>query len=173
MMKRFLFGMIFILTLPILAACGGASTSNTAAVAYTKATLKINLSGNLGGKAIVGAGFILTLPAGVTPATVNDVVASSVVTPSGIFEGSSIAPIVTYNPAAAATPGTLQIVVPSSALAGVTTVGEMASITLQLSNGAAPTAADFALNSAAVNVIDTLGNSVAGMMASVAGVTLQ
>jgi uncharacterized repeat protein (TIGR02543 family) len=142
-------------------------------IVYTTATLKINLNGDLGGKAIAGAGFTLTLPANVTPATVNGAVATSVVTSSGTFAGSTIAPIVTYIPATGTTPGTLQIIVSNSVDAGVTTAGEVATVALQLINGAAPVAANFTLNSVPVTVIDTLGNSVAGMTASVAGVTLQ
>lgn len=167
MIKQILLGMLFSLTLLILAACGDGGTSNTAS---TTATLKINLSGDLVGKAIAGAGFTLTLPANVTPppASVN-----GVVTPSGTFAGSTIAPIVTYTPAAGTTPGSVQILVLSSIPAGVTTVGEVATVTLQLANGAAPVAANFALNSVPVTVIDTLGAPVAGMTASVAGVTLQ
>jgi uncharacterized repeat protein (TIGR02543 family) len=142
-------------------------------IVYTTATLKINLNGDLGGKAIAGAGFTLTLPANVTPTMVNGAVATSVVTPSGTFAGSTIAPVVTYIPAAGTTPGTVQMVISSSVPAGVTTVGEVATVTLQLANGAAPVAANFILNSVPVTVIDTLGAPVAGMTASVAGVTLQ
>lgn len=138
----------------------------------TTATLKINLTGDPAGKAISGAEFTLTLPANVSPATVNGAVASSVVTPSGTFAGSSIAPIVTYIPAAGAVPGTLHVVVTNDVLAGVTTAGEVATITLQLANGAAPLVTDFALNS--VIVIDTLYSPIAGMTtASVVGVALQ
>jgi uncharacterized repeat protein (TIGR02543 family) len=129
----------------------------------TTATLGINLTGDLGGKAISGAEFTLTLPANVTPATVSGAVAAGVVTPSGTFTGSSIAPIVTYVPAAGAVPGTLHVIVTNDVLAGVTTVGEVATITLQLVNGAAPVVTDFALNSVPVIVIDTDGNPIAGM----------
>jgi uncharacterized repeat protein (TIGR02543 family) len=139
----------------------------------TSATLKINLSGDLAGKAISGAEFTLTLPANVTPTTVGGEVATSVVTPSGTFAGSSIAPVVTYTPAVGAAPGTVHVVVTNSVPTGVMTAGEVATINLQLSNGAAPVVTDFALNSVPVVVIDTLYNPIAGMTASVAGVTLQ
>ena len=154
-----------------------AITANTALYAKwtiippTTATLKINLSGDLAGKAISGAEFTLILPANVTPATASGVVATGVVTLSGTFAGSSIAPVVTYVPAAGAVPGTLHVIVTNDVLAGVTTADEVATITLQLANGVAPVVADFALNS--VIVIDTLYNPIAGMTASVAGVTLQ
>ena len=72
-----------------------------------------------------------------------------------------------------AAPGTVHIVVTNSVLAGVSTLGEVATITLQLANGATPTTANFSLNSVPVIVVDTLYNPVAGMTASVAGVTLQ
>jgi hypothetical protein len=174
MIKHILPGIAFSLTLLIFAACGGGGGSDGgASTAYKTATLKINLNGDLAGKAIAGAGFTLTLPDNVTPTAVNGTVATSVVTPSGTFDGSSIAPIVTYTPVAGTTPGTVQIVVSNSVDAGVTTVGEVATVTLQLTNGAVPAAANFALDTVPVTVIDTLGNSVAGMTASVAGVTLQ
>lgn len=104
---------------------------------------------------------------------VSGAVATSVVTPSGTFAGSTIAPIVTYIPAAGITPGIVQIVVSNSVDAGVTMVGEVATVTLQLTNGAVSEAANFALNTVPVTVIDTFGNPVAGMTASVAGVSLQ
>lgn len=171
MIKYTLFGIVFALTLLILAACG--SGDGAGSIVYKTATLKINLNGDLAGKAIAGAEFTLTLPDNVTPATVNGAVATGVVTPSGTFAGSSITPVVTYIPAAGITPGTVQIVVSNSAAAGVTVAGEVATVTLQLTNGAAPTAANFTLNNSPVTVIDTLGNPVAGMTATVAGVTLQ
>jgi len=173
MIKDIQRGIILSLTLMVLSACGGGGTGTTVppATVYTTATLKINLSGDLAGKAISGAEFTLTLPANVTPAMVSGVVATSVVTPSGTFVGSTIVPIVTYIPAVGATPGTVHVIVSNSLSAGVTTVGEVATITLQLANGAAPLVTDFALNS--VIVIDTLYNPITGMTASVAGVTLQ
>jgi hypothetical protein len=172
MMKHILYGTIFFLTLLMLAACGGGGGGDTASVTYTKATLKINLNGDLGGKAIVGAGFIVTLPANVTPAMVNNAVASGVVTPSGTFAGGTLTPPV-YTAATATTPGTVQIALANSVEAGVSTAGEVATITLQLANGAVPGAADFGLSTVSVNVVDTLGNYVEGITASVAGVTLQ
>jgi|GEM_PF-1896983 len=197
MIKHILPGIIFSLTLLFLAACGGSGSSGSGSsgsssgggssgggsgggsgdggggsggTVFTTAILKINLSGALGGKSIAGISFKLTLPTNITPATVNSVVATGVVTPSGAFAGSSIAPIVTYTPPGA-TSGAMQIVLSSSLPAGVTTIGEVAIITLQLANGATPAAANFDLTS--VNVIDTFGASVSGMSASVGGVTLQ
>jgi hypothetical protein len=165
-----LFLIMSMILLILLTACGGGD--NSTATAATTATLKINLNGDPGGKAIIGAGFTLTIPANVTPEMVNGVVAASVVTPSGAFAGSTIAPIVTYIPATGTTPGMVQIVLSSSAPAGVTTVGEVATVTLRLSGGAAPVAANFSLNNVPVTVIDTFGNTLNGMTASVAGVTL-
>lgn len=171
MIKRILPLIAFSLIFLILGACG--SDNSQSVTPKTTATLKINLNGDLAGKSITGAEFTLTLPANVTPATVGGVVASSVVTASGTFAGSSIAPVVTYTPAAAGAAGTVHIVVSSSVPTGVATAGEVATVILQLAGGAAPVVADFTFNSAPVNVIDTLGNPVAGMTATVAGVTLQ
>jgi hypothetical protein len=65
----------------------------------------------------------------------------------------------------------MQIIVSSTASPDVTTAGEVATITLKLANGTTPSATNFVLSS--VSVIDTLGNPVAGMSASVVEVTLQ
>jgi hypothetical protein len=171
MIKHILLLILLSFTLLTLSACGGDSSSaGTQLTTYTTATLKINLNGDLGGKAIAGAGFTLTLPANVIPAMVNGAVATSVVTPSGTFAGGTQTPPI-YIAATATAPGTVQITLANSVDAGVTTVGEVATVTLQLANGAAPVAANFVLNT--VTVIDTLGAPVAGMTASVAGVTLQ
>jgi hypothetical protein len=139
----------------------------------TKATIKINLTGTLPASiAISGVGFTLTLPADVTPATTNGVVATGVVSNSGIFTGSTLSPQTVYTVAAASSPGTLKVTLASSVTAGITQTGEVATITLQLVNGAAPTAASFGISG--VSVIDAaLYGTISGMGASVAGVTLQ
>jgi len=165
-MKQLVRAVLVAFSITFLVACGSDSGHTN-----TSTILKINLSGTLAGNAISGANYTVTLPANVTPATTNGVVAASVVTASGTFAGSTIAPIVTYTPATAGTPGSLQIVEANSVPAGVTTVGEIATITLQLANGAAPVATDFVVSS--VSVFDTLGALIAGFSASVAGVTLQ
>jgi hypothetical protein len=161
-------GMLVSIVFLSLTGCGGGGSDSIPATTYTKATAKVKLSGDLAGKAIAGAEFTMTLPANVTPASVN-----GYVTPSGTFAGSTIAPLVTYVPVAGATPGTVHIIVSSSVESGVTTAGEVATIVLNLANGATPTAPNFVLDSVSVKVIDTFGNSIPGMTASVAGVTLQ
>jgi hypothetical protein len=167
MFKQIFLASVLSIALLILAACGDNSTHTN-----TITTVKVALSGNLAGQAISGAGFTMTLPANVTPAmTGGTTVAISVVTPSGTFAGSTLAPIVTYSPAVGATPGSLQIIVPSSVPAGVTIVGEVATITLQLANGANPTIADFSVNS--VSVTNTFDAPITGMSALVSAVTLQ
>jgi hypothetical protein len=174
MMKHILLGILLSFSLLILAACGGGGGSDVVLLptVKTSATVKVSLSGTLGTDAIAGAAFTLTLPANVTPAlTTGGTVATTVVTPSGTFAGSTIAPIVTYTPAAGATPGTLQVVAANSVPAGVTTVGEIVTIVLQLANGATPAATDFPVSN--VSVTNTLGALIAGMSASVSGVILQ
>lgn len=168
MIKHIFYPIIFSLLLLVIAGCGGGGSNESPDTSYTKATVKINLNGDLAGKAISGAEFTMTLPANVTPASVN-----GYVTPSGTFAGSTIAPLVTYIPAVGTTPGTVHIVVSNSVEAGVTTAGEVATVVLKLANGTAPTPPSFVLDSVPVKVIDTLGNSIPGMTASVAGVTLQ
>jgi hypothetical protein len=69
-------------------------------------------------------------------------------------------------------PGTLKVTLASSTPAGVAQVGEVATITLQLANGAAPSAASFVVSAA--SVIDAaLYAPITGMNVVVAGVTLQ
>lgn len=173
MMKQILLGIILSFSLLTLAACGGGGGSDVVLLptVKTSATVKVSLSGTLGADAIAGAAFTLTLPANVTPAMTGGIVAISVVTPSGTFAGSTIAPIVTYTPTVGVTPGTLQIVAANSFPAGVTTVGEIVTIVLQLANGATPAATDFPVSN--VSVTNTLGDPIAGMSASVTGVILQ
>lgn len=162
---------IIISALLFLTACGGGGSSSI--TTYSTVTLKINLSGALPtDTAMIGAGFTLTLPAYVTPANTNGVVAGSVVTPSGTFTGASTLPPV-YTPATATTPGTLQVALASASASGVQQVGEIATLVLQLSTGAVPTAASFTLNQADVRVTDIFGNQVSGMQAVVAAVQLQ
>ena len=77
-----------------------------------------------------------------------------------------------FTPATTSAPGTLKVILTNSVAAGVTQVGEMATITLQLANSAAPTTGSFGVS--AVSVIDAaLYNTISGMGASVANVSLQ
>lgn len=170
MIKQIMPGIIFALLLLLLAGCGGGTAVETPGTIYTKAIIKVSLSGDLGGKAIAGVRFTLTLPANVTPEMVNAAVAA--VKPSGTFAGGIQTPPV-YVAATATTPGTVQIAMANTTESGVTVAGEVATISLLLTNGVVPVVADFALNSVPVTVIDTLGNTVAGMTATVSGVTLQ
>lgn len=139
------------------------------AVAKSTSILKINLTGTLStNTAIAGADFVLTLPANVTPALTNGSVTTGVVINSGTFLGSGISPQVDYSAAL----GTLHITLANTVNTGVTQVGEVATVTLQLANGVTPTAANFGLSS--VNVIDaTYYGMITGMDVSVASVTLQ
>jgi len=177
-------GIIFSLVLLTITACGGGSTgtgtatatstststsTSTATTAYTNATVKIGLTGSTGGKGIAGTGFTLTLPANVAPAMDNGSVATGTVTCSGTFAGSTLAQII-YTPATGSTQGILNINVANIITAGVTAVGEVATVTLKLSNGASPAATDFSLNS--ISVIDTLGSAIKGVTATVSGVAL-
>lgn len=174
-MKNILLSLALFLTLLVLVACGGGGSSPTTTppAAKTTATLTINLTGTLpASTAIAGADFTLTLPANVTPATIGGVVTTSVVTNSGTFAGSTLAPQVTYTAATSLTPGTFRVILSSSAVGGVTQVGTVATINLQLASGAVPTTSSFSVS--AVSVTDALlYNPISGMWASVADVTLQ
>ena len=172
MMKHILPGIILSFSLLTLAACGGGGSDVVLLpTAKTTATVKVSLNGTLGADTIAGASFIMTLPANVTPAVTGGAVATTLVTPSGTFAGGTYVTPVPYIPAVGATPGKLEITVANSVPAGISTVGEIVTITLQLANGAAPVVADFPVSS--VSVTNTLGAPIVGMSASVTGVTLQ
>ena len=144
-----------------LAGCGGGGSSSPP----SKVELKINLTGALpASTAIGGAQFTVTLPASVTTPA-ND--PGSAVTPSGLFAGALAA--VNYSAATNSTAGTMQIAVIT--VSSVTQVGEIATVTLNLANGAVPTAADFAITG--VQVISSAGPNIAGIHAVVASATLK
>ena len=180
-MKNILLHIALTLVLLTISACGGGGgggagntagaggvSSETTPTSKTTARLTVSLNGTLpASTAIAGAVFTLTLPAGVTPANTNGIVTSGVVTPSGTFVGGTQTP-----PVYTATSGTLQVTLANSIPAGVTQVGEVATITLQLANGATPTVGSFGVSG--VSVIDaTLYAPIAGMNAVVANITLQ
>lgn len=169
MIKHILTYLALVLTMMTLAACGGGGGGEGATV-YTTATFKIVLDGALPtDTAIVGAFFTLILPADVTPDTTSGAVANSVVIPSGTFAGGTLTPPI-YSPATATTAGALQIALVNPAPSGVTLLGEVATVTLQLSSGAMPTATSF--STLGVNVIDTSGNPISGVKAVVSGLQL-
>lgn len=154
-----------------MTACGEANFGSSAPEPASQAVLKVSLTGALpAGSAIIGAGFSITLPTDVTPDMASDAEAATVITSSGTFAGGIDTPPV-YNAATATAPGTIAVALANAAPAGVTDVGEVATITLRLSNGAAPSATSFAISD--VKVIDTGGNSVTGIGAAVSSVVLQ
>lgn len=175
-MKNVLIYLAMVITLLTIAACGGGgggSVQIQQTTAKPVGTLSIILTGSLPvNTAIAGVDFTLTLPANVTPLISNNAVASGVVSLSGTFTGSTLSPQVNYTAATPGNPGTLRVILTSSAATGVTQVGEVATISLQLDNGAMPSSADFTMSS--VNVIDaTLYNTINGMGAKVSNLTLQ
>lgn len=169
MHKHILLLLSLLVALFTLSACGGGGSSGTT---YTKAIVKIELTGTLPpSTAITGAGFTITLPTNVTPALTGSNVASTVVTLTGTFAGGTqLTP--QYSPATTTTKGTLFITPANIVDPGVTIVGEVLTITLQLASGATPAVADFGTLSN-LSVIDASGNTITGMGAKVASVTLQ
>ncbi|MFA7403721.1 MAG: hypothetical protein WC007_07000 [Pelobacteraceae bacterium] len=159
------------LTLLTLAACGGGSGGDsTTDTTKTTAPVKIALNGTLPpGTAIIGAALTLTLPDNVTPELVSGTVAASVVTPSGVFAGGVLIPVV-YKEATPSAPGMVVIALASSAATGVAATGEVATVSLRLTNSATPTAGSFTLDQL---VTDTSGRVISGLTATVSGVTLQ
>lgn len=165
---RYLFVTLLLL---VITACGDDNDDRPASPPASQAILKVSLTGALpAGSSVIGAGFTVTLPADVTPDIADGAAAANTVATSGAFAGGTLTPPV-YTTATATNPGTVAVAVASSDPAGVTEVGELATLTLKLSNGAAPSAASFAIND--VNVIDTAGNLVPGIGASVTGLTLR
>ena len=112
----------------------------------------------------------MTLPDNVTPELINKVVASGVIIPSGTFSGSTLLPT-DYTVATSTTPGTIHLSLVNVTPAGVTQLGDIATIVLNLANKAAPTASSFQLNN--INIIDTKGNTLAGINAVVNSVVLK
>lgn len=159
---------IFVAMFLFLTACGGGSDSAPS----TTAKVAIATTGTPpAGKVLVGAGVTIELPAGVTPKLdANGAVDSSVITPSGVMTNAATVLSPVYTPANGATPGSLSFALASTAVNGFGS-GEIATVTLQLANGAAPTAAGFPLSG--VSLIDSNGGTVAEMGATVSGVTLQ
>jgi len=151
-----------------LAACGGGSD----AAAPTTAKVSIATTGTIpAGKVLVGAGVTIDLPTGVTPKLdANGTVDTSVITPSGVMLNAATVLTPIYTPASGATPGSLSFALASTAVGGFDS-GEIATVSLQLAGGTTATAASFTLSG--VSLIDGQGASVAGMGATVSGVTLQ
>lgn len=176
-MKNIMLNLAMTLTLLTLTACGGGggntTGSNPPPTSKTTASLTITQTGSLPASATIsGADFTITLPANVTPAMTNGVVAPSAVALSGTFSGSTLSPQVVYTAATTSAPGSLKVILASSDAAGLSLVGEVATITLQLANGAAPTANSFVVSGD--SVFDaTLYAPIAGMNVVVASVTLQ
>jgi hypothetical protein len=139
----------------------------------TAVSFKIVLTGALpAATAVAGATFTLGLPAGVTPALTNGAVAADVVALSGTFAGGTIAPVVAYTAATPSATGSLQVILVSSVPAGVTQVGEVATITLQIPTGTVWTESSFGLS--AVRVRDAaLADTIAGMGVAVSNLKLQ
>lgn len=158
-MKNILLFLALTLSLFVLAGCGSDSDNTPTKPDNTKAVLKIKLTGTLpANKAIVLADFTLKLPSNVTVPVTDAVVLS------GTFAGGSMIP---YTVGAAK----LAVHAVNKVEAGVTEVGEVATITLQLANGATPKKEDFSFET--VIVADPSGNPISGFSAEVASVTLQ
>jgi len=170
-MKTFLKLTLLLLLLAGLSACGGGGGTAATATAYTKAVVKIAITGDLPqGTMISGAGFTLALPAGVTMATNNDgAVANGYVTPSGIFTTGTLTPPV-YSQSES--PKTLKLALASGSEAGENSTGEIVTLFFDLAPGIEPTVWSFALSDAAV-IDATLYVAIPGLNLSVMSVSLQ
>src|SRR6185369_5303818 len=164
MLKHILFSISLLLVLSLLTACGGggsggdssSSSSTTATKAYSKAILKVDLVGTLpSGSAISGTSFALFLKSDLVPALTNGEVAAGVVTPSNT----------------SMTSGTMMITLADTSPGGVTQLGEVARITLPLTNQTAPAAGSYIL--APYGVVDLAGNPIPELKAAISEVILQ
>lgn len=130
--------------------------------------LKISLTGTPpAATAIAGAEFVLTLPAGLTPATLD---ASGSVVPSGLFSTGAFVGV-NYIPATIGESGTMNISVTDGG-DGITETGEIATVILNRISGAVPAISDFPLSND--SVFDTNnGVSIAGINVVVTSVSMQ
>ncbi len=177
MLKQILFRSPLIVALFLLAACGGggggSSSTPVAAPAptYSKAIVKVALVGTLpAGSAISGTSFALFLKPELTPEVAGGSVVAGVVSPSGTFASGT--QLTDWTPPNATTPtGKMMIDLADTTPAGVTLVGEVATITLQLVNKTAPSAGSYVL--APYGVADLSGNPIPTLQATIAEVILQ
>lgn len=143
-----------------LSACGGGGGGNTGAVSNPQSpsstlTLKVSLTGTLPvNTTIAGVDFTLFLPENYSPAMTNGVVDSGVVTPTGIFTGTTLAPQIDYTAASTLSPALLKVTLASSIPAGISVMGDIATINLRLINGATANSITYGLSS--VSVIDSV-----------------
>jgi hypothetical protein len=177
--------LLSVLTLLCFAACGGGggggggSDNSTAtaltatSVTYTTATLQIDLVGTLpAGSSISGVNFTLYMPRELTPAmTGTTTVAAGVVIPSGTFVNAIQTDPLFTSSFITGTNSNMVITLADTSAAGVTQVGEIAKITLQISKNATPTTDSFTLTTN--GVIDLAGNPIPTLKAVVSKVTLQ
>lgn len=182
MLKRILVSLPLLAALLSLASCGGGGGGGVTAPGDavtppaqkvpTTATLKIALVGTLPvDDSIVGVGLTLFFPSDLTPAMTNGAVAPNVVAPSGTFAGGiPVEPIFTP-PATPPALGKMLITLTDASLTGVTRIGEVATVTLKVANGATPTASSFVLSTN--GVIDFYGRPIPSLNAVVSEVILQ
>jgi hypothetical protein len=162
---------IIMSALMLLAGCGSGH-SGIVMPLYTTATLKISLPTPAVSKKITGTEFIMTLPAGVTPALEADgkTVSASVVTPSGTFaisNGGSLGGTDLYVAATSGAPGTLYI--PLANAAGVDQGGEVATVTLKLSGFTTPSATSFPFS---LGLVFDMSSTPSAVVPTVSGLTL-
>lgn len=149
-------------TLLMVTGCG--NDSGIMMPLYTSATLKISLPSY--NRNIIGTDFVLTLPAGVTPALEADgqTVSAGVVTPSGTWtKGLGIF----YTPAAGSNPGSLSIPLGNG---GIPQGGEVATVVLKLNGFTIPSASSFAITGG--TVIDANSNTITGILLTVSDLKL-
>ena len=181
MSKHIKLVLLILAALLTITACGnnGGNSSSSSALPlnigegiYTKATVKISLSGALpAGSSISGLSFTLFYPSFLTPDMSNGTAAAGVVAPSGVISnGSQLDPVITP-PATAASYGKILVTMADMSQSGLTQVGEVAQITLRIANGITPTKNSFILSTN--GVFDLNGNTLPAMNAVVSDISLQ
>jgi hypothetical protein len=134
------------------------------------ATLKISITGTLpASTTFTGTQFTLTLPANVAPAIITGTeTASDSVGISGLFT-----PNIGESPGVATAryiAATGKLLVAAIKSVGVAQTGEILTIHLKCTNGAAPTVSDFAISGSLV--VDSNANTLTGLSATVSSVTM-
>jgi hypothetical protein len=155
-----------------LAACGGSETkaaNPSQQVTKSKATVQVKLTGTLpAATAISGVEFTINLPTNITPKNINGIVDSDVVIPSGVFAGSATSTQCIYS----ATETTLKVIITSSVETGVTAIGEVATITLPLTNNSVPSTSSFSIASSRVFDVATI-SAISNIGMTVGNVTFE
>jgi hypothetical protein len=144
----------------LLSACGngGGGGNSLQTTPPVTATLKLSTVGTIPqGDSLVGIGFTINLPSGVTVKTDTDGAVASGVLSVSSASAPDAAPLPIYTPATGAVPAKLTVLLTAGATSEFS-IGSFATVTCDIASGSAPLAGDFALTN-----FQTIGAKGAGM----------